>query len=281
MKLDQLKLSSFFKEVTLKKWEYLFSEWDTDMNLYIIYDGEISIEKNTSSEDQDSKCLALLGIWNIIWESSFHADQPKEVSAIAARDTILLFINAKEGFDKLLQEQPKTGIEILKSIIHISNIRLLRSNKQVTAHYEIHKAINNLESLDTSCVLGLVDTFGQIIKCDSCIYLEKNTFVEDFIEYKYNSRSPWKLQDIPIEVQDTEITISDIENTIPLEKYSEIGKISIWKEIYGYLVVTRNSGFFEEHEKKMLAWVCNAFVGVIRQKKIQEEEKNKNYMRGV
>lgn len=180
-----------------------------------------------------------------------------------------------------MKQDLELGINTLKSIIHISNIRLLRSNKQVTANHEIHKAINNLTSLDNASVLGLIDIFAKIISCDACIYLEKNPFINDYVEYKYDSRFPGKLQDTPIEILGKDVQYKEIKQSIELSRYCEIADLSIGKENYGYLILTRDAKIFEEHEQRMLTGICNAFVGVIRQKKIQEEEKNKKYMRGI
>jgi len=74
--------------------------------------------------------------------------KPKEVSIIAKRDTFLLGINGEKDFPNFFRKFPDIAFDIIKSIIDITNIRLLKANKQITSSFEINKIINSIDSID-------------------------------------------------------------------------------------------------------------------------------------
>ena len=43
--IKDLKLSGYFKEKTLERWELLFDEWEIDDNLYYVVSWKMKIEK--------------------------------------------------------------------------------------------------------------------------------------------------------------------------------------------------------------------------------------------
>ena len=279
LELEKIKNSPFFETFSLKKWEVLVEEWAIDKNIYIIYDWQIVVKKSISSHNGEEKILALLGIWNILWEWSLSSSKPKEVSLIAEKDTILLKIEAKKQFETFLKEDSPLALSILKNIINISNNRLLRSNRQITANHEVNIAINNISSLSLKPVLWLIDTFANIIDCDGLIFLEKKTIIENYVEYKYDSRFPGKLQDTIIDWFSNDVNFLEEKQELNLSKHNLIKELSIGKEVYGFLLITRNIREFNENEEKMLMGIANSFVWIIRQKNLLEEEKNKNYMK--
>lgn len=280
--LEKLKQSTYFEILELRKGDILFSEWESDEYLYIVYDGELRIEKNTSSQI-GPKHLALLGIWNIIGEWSLSSTWPKEVSAVAHRNSQILRIPWKAIFSTLLENNREVAVELIQAIIETTNNRLLRSNKQIATNYEILTAINHITSLDTKSVFWLIDRFSSMMLCDGVLYLEKNPAIEKYLEYKYDSRHPWKLQDIVIEWEKKDIHEEYLKKIpdLPLSDFSIMEELSIGKVVYGYLIVTRKRKIFEDNEKQILASMANSFVWVMRQKKILDDEKNKKYMKSA
>ena len=68
--LENIKSSGHFTQVSLSKWDILFKQGDVDENLYIIYDGELSVQRSIEMKKWEFKELWLLGIWNIVWEAA-------------------------------------------------------------------------------------------------------------------------------------------------------------------------------------------------------------------
>jgi len=136
--LENIKSSGFFKEISLEKWDILLKEWDIDSNLYIIYDGELCVEKSITSKKWEFKHLWLLWIGNIVWEAALSHNEPKQVQIKANRNTLLLSIDGKDEFPKYVTKFPRDGYNILINIIDITNSRLLKSNRELTANYEVN-----------------------------------------------------------------------------------------------------------------------------------------------
>jgi len=280
--IEKLKSSGFFESITLKKGEILFQEGQIDTYLYIIEDGEISIEKNTTVTQWATKKLAKVSIGNIIWEWSISHSKPKEVTAIAQRETSLLRIEWQKKFLEFMNHSPECGFNILKTIIDISNTRVLRANRQILTNFEVNKIINTIEDINYKAIFDLLEHFKKFMEADTILFFESVPWVRNYIKLKYDSRSPEKIHENVINVEQNLLQKSDIEKEeISLEKASLIQNLSIWKTTYGYIVVMKWQHDFDDNDEKILSSICNSFVWIIRQKELQEEEKNKSYMKQV
>ena len=93
--LNFLKKSWYFKEVILEKWEVLFKEWEIDNNIYIIVLWELSVEKYTTKQKDETKILAYLKKDDIFWEAALNSNLPKQVNIVSQTKTHLISINAK------------------------------------------------------------------------------------------------------------------------------------------------------------------------------------------
>lgn len=277
--VEEIKKSGFFQEVKIKKGDYLFHEGDADDFLYIVEKGKIEVEKNTLLDGKTKK-LAIIQEWWFIGEGSLCHSRNKEVSIFAQEDTSLLKIDAKNDFPQFVNMYPKESFSILKSIISITNSRLLRANREITANYEITNAINSLQRVDNETIFSLLESFRKILKCDFLFFFEKNTVIENYYTLRYDTRVPWKLQDIIVESERKNISLQDLKKEdISLWKYNSGELLGIGEEIFGYIVISNvEKGFWEEDEK-ILSSIANSFVGVIRQKELIEEEKNKKYIK--
>ena len=158
--LQKIKSSGYFKTVSLNAGDILFSEWDINENLYIIYDGELIVEKSINTKKWEFKILGRLGIWNIVWESALSNSNPKEVQIKANRTTQLLYIEWKNDFPKFVKKFPTVGYDLFVSIIEISNSRLLRANSEVTANYEVNMAISKINLDRDMLIIHILKNMG-------------------------------------------------------------------------------------------------------------------------
>ncbi len=131
---------------------------------------------------------------NIIGEGSLSQVLPKEVCISAQRDTLLLRIHGKNMFPKFVEAFPKEAYTLLLHIIELTNTRLLRANREVTANYEISCAISEIQQINMKAIISLLATFQSIVQADEILYFEKNIVLDDYFKLKYHSQTAEKLQ---------------------------------------------------------------------------------------
>lgn len=277
--IEFFEKNKHFKEISLDEGQILFDEGSVDNNIYIILAWKISIEKYTTIQKQDTRQLATLKRGDFFWEGAINNSDIKEVRIIALEKTTLLAINAKESLQKFIEEEPKEWFLFLKEIINISNKRLLSTNKEITANYEIDKYINKIEKIDLKNIFLLIDKIKSVIWCSYIIYLENNEFVKNILVLKYDTRFRGKLKDIAIDIG-TSFTYQDLRrNKIYASKFNIITKLFLWNTELGYLVFWNNLHDFKYDEYKMIFGISNRITGLLRQRKLLEEERNKLYIK--
>ncbi|MCP4523098.1 MAG: cyclic nucleotide-binding domain-containing protein [Candidatus Gracilibacteria bacterium] len=272
-----LQKSGYFTEFQLKQDEVLFDEGDIDQNIYIILSGKVSIEKYTTQERTETKILAELGSNEIFGEGALNSDRKKQIKIKATENTILLSINAQEGLDTFTQEYPHEGMNILKYIIYTANKRLLNANNLITANYKVSQEILNIKEVNNKSIFELFDKLESILDIDYSIFLEKNSVMENYLTLKYDSREKSKLQNSVIEITENKLSLLELKiyNTC-----SYIQSLSIGDEKLGYLIYFRKDKDFNDNDKKIFSSITTGISGLIKEKIIQEEERDREYMEG-
>ncbi len=273
--INKLKESWYFKEVFLKKWEVLFSEWDFDNNIYIVLIWELSVWKYTSIKKDEIKILAYLLQNDVFWEASLNTIKEKEVNIIATRKSVLLSINAREWLDEFSKKYPNEASNLLKYIIYLWNKRLSEANYLITATYKISKEILEIEEINNKNIFLLVEKIKESIWVDHIMYYENNTVMKDYIILKYDTRQKWKLLNEVKELTNTKLDLLKLSSE---NYYMHSQKLSIWNNNLWYLVFLRYNFKFNDGDKKVLSIVSTAISGVIKQKQLMEEERNKEFM---
>ncbi|QFR39254.1 cyclic nucleotide-binding domain-containing protein [Candidatus Gracilibacteria bacterium 28_42_T64] len=273
--INFLKNSKFFNQRTLKKNEVLFDEGDIDNNIYILLAGELSVEKYTTRKKTETKVLGHLIKNDIFGEGALNSNQTKGLKLIAKRETHLLYINAQEGLEEFSKSQPKEGLDLLKYIIYISNKRLLEANLLITANYQISHDILSLNQINNKSIFELIDRIKDIINVDYILFLEKNTVMENYLIMKYDSRKQGKMQSEIIEITDNKLELLELKLT---DTNYYIQELAIGEDGLGYLVYFRKKKDFDENDKKILTSISSGISGVIKEKKLIEEERDKNFM---
>ncbi len=280
--LENIKSSGHFSEITLKKWEILFREWEVDENLYIIYDGELSVERSIETKKWEFKQLWLIGIWNIVWEASLSHSEPKEVQIVAHRATTLLKIEWKKAFPEYVTAYPRDWYNVLTNIISIANTRLLRSNRQLTANYEVSVAISKIKDISITSIYKLLLVFQSILGVDQIMYFEKNRVMDSYYKLRYDSKNTDSIQNKIIKFPHENLDINILkEEWIELSKYFISTDLSLWDEHYWFLVVGRDKKDFHENEEQLLTNTAWSFVWIIHQKWLIDEARNKNYIKSA
>ena len=269
-----------FELITLEKSGVLFDEWDIDNNLYIIKSWSLSVQKYTTIDKTELKQLAVLKKWDIFWEWALKLSEPKQVKIISLDKVILLKIDAKHWMQEFIKNFPSQWIELLSSIIDITNKRLLESNFLVTSNYSMSKTISEIEIYDNKNLFKILYEFNKILWSEYILYLEKNPVIDNYMVVKYDSRYNGKMQNNIVDLQDNKLHIKDlVEDGIELEKYNHIEELKNKNEIIWYLIIWEKNNNFNEGQKKVISSITTLIAGVIKQKQIYEEEKNKNFIK--
>lgn len=275
LQIDILKKSWYFKEFHLQKNEVLFNQGEIDNNIYIIIEWEINIEKYTSNKKDETKTLATLYKNDIFWEASLNTNRPKSVKILAKSSTTLLSINATKWINNFSEKYPEEWINLLKYIIHLTNNRLVKSNELITANHKITKEILKIEEINNKNIFSLIDKFEDIINVDYTLFLENNPVLINYSVIKYDSREKWKMNDKVIEITDNKLDLLELKIN---QTYHYIQKLTIWDKELWYLIFFKNKSNFNDNDKKILATISTGISGLIKEKNIIEEEKNKDYM---
>ncbi len=277
-----LEKNKNFSKLILNEWEVLFDEGDIDNNLYFILNWELSIEKYTTSEHNETKELAKISSWNFLGEWSLKRTEKKEVKVKATKNTTLLKINAKKWFENFIKQEPKIGLDILIKIIDTSNIRLLESNKKLTTILKMSEQISQIDEYNIKNIFKLIDSFSKVIWLDYILYLERNPIMKNYMTIKYDTRKIWKLQDNIVDLWDKQLELSNITKTwIKTSKYNTIEELRNWNKILWYLVLWKKDSPFNDTDIRSIKPIVNSLAWVIKQKEYNEEQKNKEYAENI
>lgn len=280
--LEKIKSSDFFTLQEIQAWETLLKEGDIDEYLYIIYSGELIVEKSINTLQDKFKVLSHLWPWDILWEASLRESHPKQVQIRASQNTRILKIHGKKDFPKFVSKHPQLWYDVLMSVISIANSRLTKANREVTANYEVSIAISKIKDFSASSIYKLLLIFESILEVDQIMYFEKNLVVDHYFKLKYNSLNKHSLQNSILKLEDDNISQEKLtEESIKVSPYIRSAKLSLGEINYGFLVVWKKDTDFTENEEKLLTNIASSLVWVIHQKKLIDDQKNKNYIKSI
>lgn len=277
--INTFEKSPFFEKQILKKWEYLMQEWDIDNNLYIVKNWVLSVEKNISNWKNQQ--LAIIKTWEFVWEWWFdNSNTPKDVDVIALSKTELLKIDLKEWFKKFIEELPNIWFEILKYIIVETNKRLLEVNRLFTSSSEMEQTINSIKNIDLKTIFWLIDKIKNIIDSDYILYFEKHSILKNILTLRYDSRTPNKMLDIIFERAWYFLDLDELYEKANIWKNDQIiiSKISIWDEVYWFLILWREKRIFSWWDKRIISWISNSLAWIVKKFLQDKEDKNKIYI---
>ena len=273
--INKLKETWYFKEVNLEKWDVLFKEWDIDDNIYIVLLGELSVEKFTTKNQDETKILGYLWKDDVFWEAALNTNWPKQVNIIAKSKTSLIYINAHKLVNIFAVTHRDDAFNLLRYIIHLSNKRLSDSNSLITSTYKISKEISKLEEISNKTIFYIIEKMKETLNIDDILYYEVNPIMQDYITQKYDTRKPWKLLNLITEVADNELELLNYRT----EWYHTFRQeLSIWSADVWYLVFLKEWQKFSESDKKVFATTSGSIAWLIKQKQFLDEERDKEFM---
>ncbi len=112
--------------------EYIFSQNDSGIALYIIIKGEVLI---TQDEDGERFDLAILGHGDFFGELALLDEAKRSASAIALKESQLAVI-FRPDLDEFVESHPREGVNILRGISTIVATRLRNLNQDYVSLYQ-------------------------------------------------------------------------------------------------------------------------------------------------
>jgi len=246
--INFLKNSKFFDHILVKKWEIIFDSWNFDTFLYVIISWEVSVEKYTTSQKNETKSLAILKKWWLFWEASVTSFLPKDVKIVVVEDVLLLKIDAKDWIRNFIKEYPIKWLELMKYIIALTNKRLLSANEQIIANYEMNKNILEIDKIDSKSIFLLIEKFKYIIWGDYILYFKSNPYLPNYTTLAYDTRLKWLISHDPIKLTGDMLEVDEIN--IPITKYNLVNKLYIWNRVLWFIVFWKENDDFTYVDKK-------------------------------
>lgn len=271
-----LRKSWFFKEVVLEKWEVLIWEWEVDNNLYIVLVWELSVEKYTTVNKNETKVLAYLKTKDVFWESALNNSLPKSVSIIAKRKTLVIWINATKWLDEFMKVNPSEAMNLLKYIIYQWNNRLSEANYLITSTYKISQEISELKEINNKSIFYIIDKMKESLKVDDILYYEVNPIIQNYMTLRYNTKHKWRMQNWLTSIEDNELDL--LNNLINENSFSFKQKLTLWDKEIWVLIFIKKDKDFEESEIKAIKTTSTSFTSLIKQKQILDEERDREFM---
>ena len=106
--------------------EYIFYQGDPGLGLYLIRDGEVTVQRK--NEENQPVSLAVFSRGDFFGELALIDGEKRSASAISDSDTRLAVI-FKPDLDEFIESYPKSGIKILRGFSEIIAARLRKLNE--------------------------------------------------------------------------------------------------------------------------------------------------------
>ena len=264
--LEIQKILKLSEEKRFKEGEMIFEEGKDDTNFYIILMGTVEISKNTS--EGKPKVIAHIGAGEFLGEGVLAGRINKPASAKAVVDTIVMAFDQGD-FKQLTEEDPKTAVDFLLSVLEAANGRLTKTNEKLLALFEISQLLNMYRDDLSQLASGLVNRLMAIIESKDGILFLKNPFQETY--------------------RDIYSTNKDLTNELFLElDLSEPQKIDINEDQYiivglkdlGILALRREKDFahYDSDQLRLLALIGEQAANTIKEASEKVAEKAKEML---
>lgn len=128
---DLKELCGFFKCKNVAKGETLWNEGDICDYVAFIVSGRVEVKKETDFKEKQ----VIVGIYSngaIVGELCILDGSPRAVTAVALEDVSLVLIT-RENFNKLIDEYPELGAQLMKGMLLSVSIRLRSSFARLAA----------------------------------------------------------------------------------------------------------------------------------------------------
>lgn len=127
---DTVTLACYFDCLSVRQGEFLFQEGDACTYLAFVAKGRLQLKKATDIPGKD----VIVGIYGksaVVGELCMFDDNLRAVSAVAMEDTTLVRLG-RENLDRLVDDHPRLGAELLKGVLLAISLRLRSSFERLS-----------------------------------------------------------------------------------------------------------------------------------------------------
>lgn len=135
-----LDFAGYFKQTAYADGDVVFKEKSVGDTLFIIVDGEITIEKSMDEEGREFKALAILASGDFFGEMAVLEGQVRFAQARASKDSALYEIGRKQFFS-FIKDHPDTGISIFSEIMKTLLKRLQHTSNELTMLFDLSRLL--------------------------------------------------------------------------------------------------------------------------------------------
>ena len=135
-----LEFAGFFTETAYESGTVVFRERSEGDSLFIIVDGEVTIEKAMDEADREFKALAILPAGDFFGEMAVLENQTRFAQARASKDSSLYEIS-RERFFSFIKDHPETGITIFSAIMRTMLRRLKHTSNELTMLFDLSRQL--------------------------------------------------------------------------------------------------------------------------------------------
>jgi len=132
------EFAGYFKETAYAAGDVVFKEKTKGDSLYIIVEGEVTIEKAMDDEGREFKALAILSAGDFFGEMAVIQGQVRFAQARATKDSALYEIDREKLFS-FIKENPATGISIFREIMSSLLRRLQHTSNELTMLFDLSR----------------------------------------------------------------------------------------------------------------------------------------------
>ncbi|OGS12177.1 MAG: hypothetical protein A2285_04555, partial [Elusimicrobia bacterium RIFOXYA12_FULL_57_11] len=134
------EFAGYFKQTAYTAGDVIFKEKTHGDTLFIIVDGEVTIEKALDEEGREFKALAILSSGDFFGEMAVLEGQMRFAQARATRDCALYEIARAQLF-AFIKDQPDTGISIFSEIMKTLLKRLQHTSNELTMLFDLSRQL--------------------------------------------------------------------------------------------------------------------------------------------
>ncbi len=129
LKSDELKLTTrYMNLMDVNAREVVFKEGDKGNYVCFVVDGVLEVIKGAGTKHQVT--IATLGKNRTIGEMAVIDDFPRSATVRAHKASTLLILT-RDGFERILEEHPRTGVKVLKGIARLLSQNLRKTSSRL------------------------------------------------------------------------------------------------------------------------------------------------------
>lgn len=175
-----LEFCGYFKETSYGAGAVVFRERTEGDSLYIIVEGEVTIEKAMDEADREFKTLAILAAGDFFGEMAVLENQTRFAQARASKDSSLYEIS-RDKFFAFIKDHPETGITIFSAIMRTMLRRLKHTSNELTMLFDLSRQLMAEHKSPAGFMAAVMDEMRPYLEgqwnIDAYIY---NMFNEEF-----------------------------------------------------------------------------------------------------